>query len=110
MLAPEIKLEIGGRERLMRPTIKSMMAIESELRCTSMALVGRIMTGDVGATDVLCVLYHGLNGTTDRMERTDIEADMEAHGLVYFVKAVTSFLEAHLSGKPSGKDLPDPQA
>lgn len=108
MLAPDVKVNIGGRERLMRPTIKAMMAIEQELNCTSMSLVGRIMSGDIGARDVLCILYNGLNGTTDRLERPEIEVEMEANGLVSFIPVVTRFMEAHLSGKPSGKDQPDP--
>lgn len=110
MLAPEIKIQIGGRERLMRPTIKSIMAIENQLGCTSMALMQRLATLDYGARDFLCVLYNGLNGSTDRMERDEIEVEMEERGLNYFLRPIMEFMRAHSEGRPSGKDQPDPSA
>lgn len=106
MLAPEVKVEIGGRTRVMRPTIKAVMAIEDELGQTSMAIVGRVMSGDLGAKDVMSMLYNGLNGSTDRMEREEIEAELESKGLVHFIPVITKFLEAHLSGQPVGKAQP----
>lgn len=106
MLAPEIEIEIGGRVRKMRPTFKNIMAIERELNVTSMTLIGRVMQADIGATIMLSVIYNGLNGSPDRMERDAIEAELETNGLKKYIKYVTEFFTAHLSGQPEKKPEP----
>lgn len=109
MLAPAINIEIGGRVRVMRPTFKALIAIENELSASSMALVGRVMNGDLGATMTLAVIYHGLDGSTDRMDRDAIMSEIEVSGLIKYIPIVTKFFEAHLSGQPVGKQESDQQ-
>jgi len=103
MLAPEVKIDIAGRERIMRPRIKAIMDIESDLGANSVMIVNRVMQGDIGAKDVLTIIYHGLNGGVDRLEKADIEVELEQKGIMHFMPYVSKFLEAHLVGQPVGK-------
>lgn len=106
MLAPEVKIDIAGRERIMRPRIKAIMDIENELGANIISVVNRFMATDIGARDIVAILYHGLNGSTDRLERAEIETAIEQNGLMFFLPNISQFLEAHLQGQPVGKPQP----
>lgn len=103
MLAPEVKIDIGGRERIMRPRIKAIMNIEAELGANIISIINRFMVTDIGARDVVAILYHGLDGSTDRLERSDIETALEQNGLMNYLPNISKFLEVHLQGQPMGK-------
>lgn len=103
MLAPEINIAIGGEEKVMRPTIKSLMAIEKELGVGIMKLAAKMEDFDFSVTEMVCIIFHGLQGGANGLPREVVISDMEQHGLTHWLAPVSQFIVAALSGGDAKK-------
>lgn len=97
----EVGLVIDGQERVMRLTLGALAALEAELGESSLsALVGRFESGDFAASDLIQLLWAGLNGGGWDVSLADIKRAEIAGGPVGAAKAAARLLHLTFASTP----------
>ena len=96
----EVKIQLAGEERTMRPTFEAMCAIERDLNTNLLPLMNKVLNGgDFGVLVAATVIYHGLKGAGDtRLSLAEVGADVVKQGTTNVFGSVISFLASALHG------------
>lgn len=98
----EVGLVVDGQERVMRLTLGALAALEAELGESSLAaLVARFESGDFAASDLIKLLWAGLNGGGWEVPVADVGRAQIDGGPVKAAKAAARLL--HLTFASSSK-------
>ena len=103
----EIKIQLAGEERIMRPTFEAISKIERDLSINTLPLLKKMSTGDIGLHAAAVVIYHGLRGYDDtRLTLTEVGDAVIMQGLNELGVSISEFLITALEGvKNLGKNV-----
>lgn len=102
-------INIMGKDRVMIATFANLSAIEEDLGMGLISLVEKAINAQLTHKQLLAVIYNSLNGSVDRLEKSQIQKEIETHGYVKFYAAVSEFLTIALRGGEEKKELPEVQ-
>lgn len=95
----EVKIQLAGEERIMRPTFEAIANIERELSINTLPLLKKMSTGDIGVRAAAVVVYYGLKGYGDtRMSLAEVGDAVIVQGLNDLGVSISEFLITALEG------------
>lgn len=97
----EIKINIGGKDRFLKPTFENICRLETETGKSAMLYGQKIQSVNVSVKEVSDIIYHGLHGDADFMELSDIGKCVVEDGVMQYYLPITHFIQTALGGLQS---------
>ena len=92
------KIELNGTEMIMRPSIEALINIENSLNMSIVKLFSTINDQNIGITQMIEIVFHGLEAGGNPLSRDEIKAAMGKVGWAKFFTPIISFLVLSMNG------------